>query len=224
MNSRFNIKTFKGRIYAWMYAMFAEHNFINLFRLNFHKISDEAYRSAQPTMEQLERYVKKYGFKTIVNLKNANPKSAYYQFEKEKCEKLGITLIDVNVASRAILRPEQVKRAKEIFETAEYPIWIHCKAGADRTGIYATLYQYFRENTPIERTNQLSFWPFGHLKASKAGKVDFYFEQFLKYKKEHPEAEFFEWSQTIANREEINALYQSSKFSDIINDYILRRE
>jgi protein tyrosine phosphatase (PTP) superfamily phosphohydrolase (DUF442 family) len=220
----FNLKTRSGRAFAWLFAMTAEHNFINLFRLNFHKISPIAYRSAQPTMSQLKRYSKKYGIKTIINLKGTNPAGAYFHFEKEKCEELGLTLVNVGIKSRGIPKPEQITQAKEIFESVEYPIWMHCKAGADRTGIYAVLYQYFKEHIPVAQTDQLAFWPFGHIKYSKAGKVDFYFETFIRYQKEHPDTEFYDWSQNIADRDQIEKAFKSNTIANFINDYILRRE
>lgn len=220
----FDIKSFWGRFYAKLYALFAEHNLLNYLRTNFYPVSDECYRSAQPTMGQLERYSKKYGIKTILNLKGENPAGAYFHFEKEKCEELGLTLVNIGIKSRGIPRKEQIARAKEVFETIEYPVWMHCKAGSDRTGIYANLYQYFRQGIDIKETDQLRFFPFGHVKASKAGKCDFYFENFVAYQEVHPDAEFYHWSQEIADRDAIDKAFHVSPVADFINDKILRRE
>ncbi len=221
---RFSIDTKFARVKAWLYAMFQEHNFINLFRYNFHKISDGVYRSSQPTMYQLERDVKKYGIKTILNLKGANPNSAYYLFEKEKCEELGVKLVDITVFSRRIPDSKTLVEAKEIFGKIEYPMWMHCKAGADRTGVYATLFQYFHEKKPIEETNQLRFWPFGHIKYAKAGKIDFYFEKFKEYQKEHPEADLLYWAENIADTEALDREFKPLKIADVLYDYVLRRQ
>ena len=49
---RFNLKTLWGRTVAWLYAMLVEHNFTNVIRFNFHRISEEAFRSSQPTRWQ----------------------------------------------------------------------------------------------------------------------------------------------------------------------------
>ena len=224
MKNKVDMKTPWGRFKAWLYAMFVEHNFINIFRLNFHKIDNQAYRSAQPTRYQIKNYVEKYGIKTIINLKGKNPKGPYWEFEKETCEQLGIKIVNVGIKSRGIPSPAQIKEAKEIFENVEYPIWMHCKAGSDRTGIYANLYQYFVDHIPIKDTNQLAFIPYGHLKQTKAGQVDFYFEKFLEYQKEHPEAEFYDWSQNIADKKAMEKEFHSSKIADFIYDKILRRQ
>lgn len=221
---RFKLNTRWGRAKAWLYAMLVEHNFTNIFRFNFHRVSEEAFRSSQPTMWQLRRMVKKYGIKTIVNLKGPNERSAYWAFEREQCKKLGVTLVDVSIASRSVPDVGRVRRAKEVFDSIEYPMWMHCKAGADRTGIYATLYQYFRKGVPIEQTDQLKLWPYGHIKHSKAGKIDFYLEQYVAYRKEHPEVGLLEWAENIADRDRIDREFKAGGLASFINDHILHRE
>jgi protein tyrosine phosphatase (PTP) superfamily phosphohydrolase (DUF442 family) len=221
---RFKIDTKLERLKAWLWAMFVEHNFINPIRYNFHKISDGVYRSSQPTMSQLQRDVKKYNIKTILNLKGTNPNSAYYVFEVEKCKELGIKLIDIEIYSRSIPDANKIKLAKEIFENIEYPMWMHCKAGADRTGLYATLFQYFHLKMPIEKTNQLALIPFGHLKHSKAGKIDYYFEEFAKYKAQHPDAELLDWAENVVDRDKMDKEFKPEGLASFINDYILMRE
>lgn len=224
MKNNVDLTTTWGRIKAWFYAMFIEHNIINYLRLNFHAISDEAYRSAQPTPSQIRKYVKKHNIKTIINLKGKNPKGPYWEFEKETCDELGIPIVNVGIKSRGIPNKDQIREAKEIFESIEYPIWMHCKAGSDRTGIYANLYQYFKLGIDIKDTNQLAFWPYGHIKQSKAGQVDFYFDKFVEYQEQYPQTEFFDWTQTIANKKELENEFHTSKLADFINDKILRRQ
>jgi protein tyrosine phosphatase (PTP) superfamily phosphohydrolase (DUF442 family) len=221
---RFNLDTRRGRLWAWLYAMFQEHNFTNLFRFNFHRISDNTFRSSQPTMWQLRRVVKKYGIRTIINLKGANPGSAYWAFEREQCEKLGITLIDVEIKSRGTPGAEDLRRAKDLFASIEYPMWMHCKAGADRTGIYATLFQHFHQNIPIEHTNQLRLWPFGHIRQSKAGKIDNYLKIYMAYRKKYPDVSLLEWAEQVADRDRIDQEFRPFALAGFINDRLLRRE
>jgi protein tyrosine phosphatase (PTP) superfamily phosphohydrolase (DUF442 family) len=221
---RFDLKTTAGRIRAWLHAMFVEHNFTNLVRFNFHRVSDDTFRSSQPTMWQLRRMVKKYGIKTILNLKGNNPNSAYLAFEREQCEKLGVKLIDVDIKSRETPWVENLHVAKELFETIEYPMWMHCKAGADRTGIYATFYQYFHRHIPIEQTDQLKLWPYGHIRLSEAGKIDNYLAHYKAYHKEHPEVGLLEWAETVVDRDRIDHEFESRGLARFINDRVLHRE
>lgn len=219
-----NLNSPWGRIKAWFYAMFVEHNLINLLRLNFHRISEGSYRSAQPTMSQMRRIVKKYGIKTIVNLKGSNEGSAYWAFEKEQCTKLGVKLVNVDILSRETPWLKNIKEAKEVFESIEYPMWMHCKAGSDRTGIYATLFQYFHLHIPIDQTDQLKLWPYGHIRHSEAGKIDNYLRVYLEYQKDHPDVGLLEWAEKVADRDKIDREFVSGGLARFINDYVLRRE
>jgi protein tyrosine phosphatase (PTP) superfamily phosphohydrolase (DUF442 family) len=221
---KYNLKSPLARVRAWLHAMLVEHNFTNLVRFNFHRVSDDTFRSSQPTMWQLRRMVKKHGIKTILNLKGANADSAYWAFEREQCEKLGIRLVDIDIYSRETPWPKDIRRAKEVFESIEYPMWMHCKAGADRTGIYATLFQYFHRHIPIEQTDQLKLWPFGHIRHSEAGKIDNYLEHYLAYRKDHPEVGLLEWAETVADRDRIDREYKSGGLASFINDHLLHRE
>lgn len=221
---RFRLDTFGARARAWLYAMLVEHNLTNLFRFNFHRISEEAFRSSQPTMWQLRRVARKHGIKTIINLKGANEDSAYWAFEREQCQKLGVRLVDVKIASRVFPSHERLQRAHDVFASVEYPIWIHCKAGIDRTGIYATLYQHWRLGVPIERTDQLRLWPYGHIKRSRAGKADYFFEQYARFRREHPEVGLLEWSRVHADRERMEREFRAGGLASFLNDRLLRRE
>ncbi len=204
--------------------MLVEHNFTNVIRFNFHRLADDAYRSSQPTMDQIERYSRKYGIRTIINLKGPNLNSAHYAFEVEKCRELGIKLVDISIASRRIPEPEKIHLAKQVFETVEYPIWIHCKAGADRAGIYATLFQYFRLGVPIEDTDQLRFWPYGHFRYSNAGKFDFFLDKYREYKAAHPDTAFLDWVDHVADYPSLNREFKARGLASFINDTVLRRE
>ena len=224
LQGRFRLGTPRGRLRAWLYAMFREHNFTNLIRFNFHRISDNAFRSSQPTMWQLRRMVRKHGIRTILNLKGANPNSAYWALEREQCEKLGIALIDIDIRSREAPRPEDIRRAKALFASIAYPVWMHCKAGADRAGIYATFFQHFHQQMPIERTDQLRLWPYGHFRLSKAGRIDHYLEHYLAYRQAQPEIGLLEWAERIADRDRIDREFRPFALASLINDRLLRRE
>lgn len=222
----FKYETLWDKTKAWFISMIIEHNFTNIFRLNLHKVSDNLYRSSQPTPWQLKKIVKEKGIKTIINLRGSHPKSPVYMLEKMTCDELGVKMIDVEVYSRSLPDINRLKSLAKAFDEAEYPALMHCKAGADRTGLAATFYLYYKEGVPLEEIEQLKFLPYGHIKSSNAGIIDFYFEEFLKYKKQNPNADIFEWTKNI-DRDDMKKRFEmqrESLLSDIVNNVILRRE
>ena len=65
------------------------------------------------------------------------------------------------------------------FEQAAFPVLIHCKAGADRTGFAAALFLHYHEGWDIAEAARDQLTPaFGHDKNSRAGILDFFFATF----------------------------------------------
>jgi protein tyrosine/serine phosphatase len=108
---------------------------------NFHVvIPNELYRSAQPSSAEIAEYKAKYGIRTIVNLRGANPKKDWYQNEIAASESQGITHIDFGMSSQQIQPPEKIERLITVLAEAPKPILIHCESGADRSGLVAAVY------------------------------------------------------------------------------------
>ena len=198
---------------------FHEHSITNLIRLNFHKVDKNFYRSAQPSPKQLEKIIKKYKIKTIINLRGAE-KISILEKERAICKKLNVNLIEIKYHSRGIPSYETIKNTKKLLESIEYPVLIHCKAGSDRTGLVATLYLYFIKNIPINKAiKQLNFFPYGHIKYGKTGLIDFYFEEFIKSKEEN----LLLWHEKI-NKKELEKRFKNNTLFDFILDKVLKRE
>ena len=193
-----------------------EHNFLNLFWFNFHKVDEGVYRSAQLTPWRLKKIIKKYGIKTIINLRGNN-KNYLYQREKEICEEIGVDYYTVALLSRSPerIRKEELEKLVNILKTAKKPILFHCKAGADRTGFVAVLWHILKgrdKNWAIDKELRLKYL---YLPWSKAGKIKKVFELY------DGKSDFVEWFDK--NREKFKE-FKSNKFADFITDRILRKE
>lgn len=131
---------------------------------NFHEvIAGQLYRSSQLTEKQLSEYVTANGIKTIINLRGENGRSAWYRNETATAEKLGVQHLDFGMSAYKQLGPERVAKLIQIMRDAPKPILLHCKSGADRTGLAAAIYVNrvagMDEDTAEQ---QLSIW-FGHV-------------------------------------------------------------
>jgi protein tyrosine/serine phosphatase len=109
---------------------------------NFHVLDDgRAYRSSQPNADQLRAMADLYGIKTVVNLRGTNTGLAWYDEERDACDELGIPLVDLAMSARRLPAPELLAAILDTLRSAEYPILIHCQAGADRTGAISAIYR-----------------------------------------------------------------------------------
>jgi protein tyrosine/serine phosphatase len=163
----------------------------------------------------------------VINLKGNNRNSAYFLLEREKCRKLGVTMVNHTIFSRQMPNLNVLLDARKMLENAEYPALIHCKAGCDRAGIISTLYQYFVEKQPMEISiKELDFWRYGHFRYAKTGKMDFFFNEFIKYNKENPERkkDLISWCKTVMDREDLESRFVKRPWADFLTDYILRRQ
>ena len=103
-------------------------------------IAGELYRSNQPTADELEEYVKVEGIRSIINLRGGSEASAWYAEEMASAHKLKLAHYDFPMSDHEELSRERAKQLIALMEKAEKPLLIHCKAGADRTGLAAALY------------------------------------------------------------------------------------
>lgn len=117
-----------GQILIAGYAMFVRCNFREVVR-------GKVYRSAQPSVEELRRWVKNRGIKTIVNLRGYNL-DEFHQRDREEglARELGIAYVWLPLNVHARLPADDHKELIRIIETAELPILLHCYRGVDRAG------------------------------------------------------------------------------------------
>ncbi len=219
-----DLETRAGRFRAHWRAFLSDHGFARkLIRGNFHRIDAEAYRSGQPSRRDLRRYAKKYGIRTVVNLRGWNLSLPALVLEVEACAELGLRLVHFRMRSRKLLPPDRLRSAKELLEDIEYPVLFHCKSGADRSGMMATLYLHWIRGVPVEEIRQLRLLPYFHCRHGKTGLLDYFFEQYLLYQRKTG-GDLLSWLDTAYDPDRLKAEFLSRPLADLIIDRVLRRE
>jgi protein tyrosine/serine phosphatase len=115
---------------------------------NFHKVSANLYRGAQPKAGGLRRLAQ-LGIKTIVNLRAADDHA-----KAEESEALALGLRYFNVPLHRQGRPSDgnVERVLKIIDAPEnQPVFVHCKRGADRTGTIIAVYRISHDGWTSEQ-------------------------------------------------------------------------
>ena len=131
---------------------------------NFHTVSEgRIYRSAQMGGEALAGVVREHGIKSIINLRGGGAGDDWYRAETNVSSQLGVRHFDFALSATHEVTDEEMDRILETIRTAPKPALIHCKSGADRTGLVGALYLYSIEGrTARSADGQLN--PFyGHL-------------------------------------------------------------
>ena len=108
---------------------------------NFHETDPgKFYRSAQLAKDEFEDTVKKYGIKTVINLRGSQPGEWWYDDEKSELERLHVHLENIGFSTEQMQTKQDWARYAEILKTAERPILVHCRSGADRTSEATAVY------------------------------------------------------------------------------------
>ncbi len=123
---------------ALKYARFADHAILRDIWTNFYMVSKDVYRSNHPTPKQLNR-IKDMGVKSILSLRSED----FYgsQTERYVCDQLGLRLEFCPMTASRAPTVSELQNLLEAFDTLPRPFLIHCKSGADRSGLAAALYQ-----------------------------------------------------------------------------------
>lgn len=116
---------------------------------NSGKISDHLYRGAQPRDPGLVE-LKKLGVTTIVNLRDEDqPKISW---EEKRAETLGIRFVHIPVNGWSIPTNEQAAKFLALFrDNPQETIFVHCRFGDDRTGVFVALYRIAIEKLSAEK-------------------------------------------------------------------------
>ena len=158
------------RAARWHYQL-VDHGFLRAMWRNLHQIAPQVYRSNQPSDRQLAALHKSVGLKTVLNMRGKS-KNSFYLFEAETCEKHGITLVDLPMSASEAPSRQKLHQLIATLRAVEKPLLMHCKSGADRTGLAAVLYLLLVEKRPYaEAKAQLSL-RYLHVANSPAGVQD----------------------------------------------------
>lgn len=100
---------------------------------NLHKVSDDLYRGAQPTAEGVEQ-LKALGVKTIISLRSSDTGKGLPIPSEIAYERIPMTAWRPN-------DPDVVRFLQIVADESRLPAFVHCRRGADRTGMMVAIYR-----------------------------------------------------------------------------------
>jgi hypothetical protein len=131
---------------------------------NWHTvIPGRAYRSAQLSYDQLVADARRYGVRTVVNLRGTSPDFDWYLGESRATRDADISQEDITLSAYRLPAPDELRRLVDVFDHAEEPLLVHCRQGVDRTGLASALILLLKtQATPAEARKQLGL-RYGHV-------------------------------------------------------------
>jgi protein tyrosine/serine phosphatase len=208
---------------AWLNSLFVDHAVLRLSWRNWGVVErGRLYRSNHPLPWQLRRAARRHGLRTVVNLRGHRAECGSDVLGRAAAASLGLVQVDAPFESRGAPHKERILRLAEIFRTMQEPALLHCKSGADRTGLAAGLWLLLQGRPPELALAQLS-WRFGHLRQSRTGILDAFFEEYAAAARRSGKP-FLDWLREDYDEAALRERFQSRPWADRLMDQVLRRE
>lgn len=109
---------------------------------NFHEVIPGISRGARPTQQDVVE-LGRLGYKTILDIENDKK---FIHSEEKYARDAGIHFISVPLSGFWAPKDRDMTQIQEILnDPRNYPIFIHCQHGQDRTGLAIGLYRVFTQ-------------------------------------------------------------------------------
>jgi len=119
-------------------------------------------RSAQPT-GQLASWLRDFQISSILNLRGGSPADSWYDAEVRSARESAVSYYDLPLSATRRPSRRELLRLIDLLDRCDYPLLIHCKSGADRTGLASALYLMVRRGEPPERALSAFSIEYGHI-------------------------------------------------------------
>jgi len=211
----------EGSLATWADSLLVDHA---VFRMVWHNFAEvipgRLYRSNHPTPGRLTWLVRRYGIRTLLNLRGDKP-SGSTTLTLDAARRLGVAHEFLAFESRGAPHRDRILCFHDLYRRMAVPALIHCKSGSDRAGLVAGLAILFEGGSAADALRQLS-WRFGHFSHSRAGILDAFFATYAA--QGEGRIPFLDWVQTEYDENNLRQNFTAHGFAAFLNDRVLRRE
>jgi protein tyrosine phosphatase (PTP) superfamily phosphohydrolase (DUF442 family) len=168
-----------------------------LFHGNLAIVEDgRAIRSAQPGLE-LPETLRQFGIRSILNLRGGSPDDWWYTAEIKSAGQANAQFYDFPMSATKRPSRRELLTLIDLLESCQYPLLIHCKSGADRTGLASALYLMQERGESPEVAERAFSIQFGHIPLGGTEHLHEPFDEYAAWlahhKLEHTPHRFRDW-------------------------------
>jgi hypothetical protein len=169
-----------------------------LFLDNWHVLLPRrVYRCAQLPGRCLEEACARHGIRTVLNLRGCCCPEPWYLAECRATHHAGLCQEDVGLSAGRLPSRTELRRLLEVLDHAEYPILLHCRRGADRTGMVSAIILLLQPEVSFAQARRQLGLRYGHVALGRAAYLDEFcdlYEGCLRDQgREHSPAVFRDW-------------------------------
>jgi len=155
------------------------------------------YRCSQPSGEDLDSRIEKYGIRTVINLRgNGNP-SPWYLDECRATHRHDVSQEDLCFSAGRLPATQELRRLVEVLDHTEYPVLFHCNRGADRTGLVSAIAVLLKTDATLEEGRRQLGWRYSHLRLGRTANLDRFLDLYSEWlsgqESSHSPALFRRW-------------------------------
>jgi protein tyrosine/serine phosphatase len=119
-------------------------------------------RSAQPT-SHLGTWIRDFRLRSILNLRGGSAADHWYDAEVKAAQAAGVSFYDFPISATKRPSRHDLLVLIDTMGSCPYPLLIHCKSGADRTGLASALYLMTQRGLPPEQAEKAFTLEHGHI-------------------------------------------------------------
>jgi hypothetical protein len=166
---------------------------------NWHTVlPGRVYRCAQLSGPDLERVIAAYGIRTVVNLRGCAAPLPWYLEECRATQRADAAQEDICFSAGRLPCTFELRRLIEVLDRGEPPFLLHCRRGADRTGMAAAVVMLLQPGGDLDRACRQLGPRYGHVALGRPAYLDAFlglYRQWLAKKRlTHSAANFRRWA------------------------------
>ncbi|WP_018979716.1 tyrosine-protein phosphatase [Saccharibacter floricola] len=202
------------RLHAWYDSLFHDHAIFRLTWTNLTPVvAGKIWRCNHPTPARLRHLHKKLHLESVINLRG-HRQCGSDALARHTCQSLNLPYIDMAFESRNAPHKDRILRFYDIYQKLNGPTLLHCKSGADRTGLASGLIILFEGGCTQEALKQLH-WRFLHFKGSRTGVLDAFF---LLYQQEaEGKIPFIDWVRSHYDEDGLRTAFRKDRATTLLS-------